>query len=43
VAVFHLRITEQNRFRMRALTDELPQLGPHGPEPWLFSGVFEVR
>jgi hypothetical protein len=43
IAVFNLRITDPDRYRMRALTDELPELGPHGPEPWLFSGLFEVR
>jgi hypothetical protein len=42
VAVFNLSITERDRYRMRALTDELPQLGPHGPEPWLYSGFFNV-
>lgn len=42
VAVFDLRITREGRWRMRALTDELPELGPHGPEPYLFSDVFEV-
>jgi len=26
-----------------ALTDDLPELGPHGPEPPLFSEEFEVE
>ena len=43
VAVFNLSITDGGTFRMRALSDELPQLGPHGPEPWLYSGFFNVR
>ena len=43
IAVFNLSITDNGRFRMRALSDELPELGPHGPEPWLYSGLFEVR
>jgi hypothetical protein len=36
-------IDRKDRYRIRALTDDLPALGPHGPEPWLFSEVFEVR
>lgn len=52
VAEFRLRITngsfgtvtgESERYRFRALSDELPQLGPHGPEPFLYSDVFEVE
>jgi hypothetical protein len=52
VAEFRFRITNGSfgvvtgtteRYRMRALSDELPQLGPHGPEPYLFSDVFTVR
>ena len=43
IAVFNLSITDTGRYRMRALSDELPELGPHGPEPWLYSGLFEVR
>jgi hypothetical protein len=43
VAVFDdLGITEEGRYRIRALTDDLPGLGPHGPEPPLFSDQFEV-
>jgi hypothetical protein len=42
VAVFNLSIRDRGRYRMRALSDELPQLGPYGPEPWLYSGLFTV-
>jgi hypothetical protein len=43
MATFELSITERGRYRLRALTDDLPELGPHGPEPWLYSYVFEVK
>jgi hypothetical protein len=53
VATFDLRVingsgneptgTSESGYRLRALTDELPELGPHGPEPWLFSQPFDVR
>jgi len=42
VAVFNLSVEKKGRFRLRALTDDLPELGPNGPEPFLFSDVFEV-
>lgn len=43
VAVFDdLGITEEGRYRLRALTDDLPGLGLDGPEPPLFSDQFEV-
>ncbi len=42
VATFTLRILREGRYRFRALSDELPALGPHGPEPYLFSNAFEV-
>jgi hypothetical protein len=43
IAVFDgLSITEEGRYRLRALTDDLPELGPHGPEPFLFSDLFRV-
>jgi hypothetical protein len=42
VAVFDLRVLEEGRYRLRALTDDLPELGPHGPQPYLVSEVFEV-
>jgi hypothetical protein len=43
LATFELSITENGKYRLRALTDDLPELGPHGPEPWLYSYVFEVK
>jgi hypothetical protein len=43
LATFELSITEKGKYRLRALTDDLPVLGPHGPEPWLYSYVFEVK
>lgn len=43
VAEFDLGVEREGRYRIRALTDDLPELGPHGPEPWLFSDVFEVE
>lgn len=42
VAALDLAVGKPGRYRLRALTDELPELGPHGPEPYLFSEVFEV-
>jgi hypothetical protein len=42
VAEFDLAVEREGRYRLRALTDDLPELGPHGPEPYLFSEVFEV-
>lgn len=42
-ATFELTITEKGKYRLRALTDDLPELGPHGPQPWLYSDVFEVK
>jgi Bacterial Ig-like domain (group 1) len=43
LATFELSVTEKGSYRLRALTDDLPELGPHGPEPWLYSYVFEVK
>ena len=43
IAVFDLAVERRGRYRLRALTDDLPELGPHGPEPYLFSEVFEVE
>jgi protocatechuate 3,4-dioxygenase beta subunit len=44
VAAFNnIKVTERGTYRLRALTDDLPALGPHGPEPWLFSDWFEVK
>ena len=42
VAVFSISVERKGRYRLRALTDDLPELGPHGPEPYLFSQTFEV-
>jgi hypothetical protein len=43
IAVFDLSVEQPGRYRLRALTDDLPELGPHGPQPYLFSEVFEVE
>jgi hypothetical protein len=43
IAVFDLAIEKKGRYRLRALTDDLPELGPRGPEPHLFSDLFEVE
>jgi hypothetical protein len=44
VAVFDdLAVTKKGRYRLRALSDQLPELGPHGPEPFLFSIPFDVK
>ena len=43
IATFEMSITRKGKYRLRALTDDLPELGPHGPEPWLYSYVFEVK
>ena len=43
IATFDLRVEREGRYRLRALTDDLPGHGPHGPEPFLFSRVFDVR
>jgi hypothetical protein len=43
VSTFNLQIDKKEKYRLRALTDDLPELGPHGPEPFLFSDLFEVK
>ena len=44
VAVFDsLAVTRKGHYRFRVLSDQLPELGPHGPEPYLFSLPFEVK
>jgi hypothetical protein len=43
VAAFDLGVDRPGRYRLRALTDDLPEIGPHGPEPYLFSEVFEIQ
>lgn len=43
VAVFDdIGVTDRGRYRLRALTDDLPEHGPHGPQPALFSDQFDV-
>ncbi len=42
VAEFHISIDKAGTWRLRALSDELPELGPHGPEPFLFSDPITV-
>lgn len=43
VAVFDdLEVTDEGRYRLRALTDDLPEHGQGGPRPPLFSDQFEV-
>jgi hypothetical protein len=42
VVDFGVFIEEKGRYRLEARTDDLPELGPHGPEPYLFSEVFRV-
>jgi hypothetical protein len=43
VAEFGVRIDEKGTYRLEARTDDLPELGPHGPEPYLFSEPFRVK
>ena len=43
MATLDLAVEKKGRYRLRVLTDDLPELGPHGPEPYLFSDVFEVE
>jgi hypothetical protein len=43
IAEFDIAVEREGRYRLRALTDDLPELGPHGPEPFLFSNPFEVN
>jgi hypothetical protein len=43
IAVFDVIVEKKGRYRLRALTDDLPELGPHGPEPYLYSDLFEVE
>ena len=43
VAVFDdIGVTRAGTYRLRALTDDLPEHGPQGPEPHLFSRQFVV-
>jgi hypothetical protein len=44
VAVFDdLAVDKKGHYWFRVLSDQLPELGPHGPEPYLFSLPFEVK
>jgi hypothetical protein len=43
IATFEIAVDRNGKYRLRALTDDLPELGPHGPEPWLYSKLFEVK
>lgn len=43
IAVFEVAVEKKGRYRLRALTDDLPEFGPGGPEPYLFSDLFEVE
>jgi hypothetical protein len=43
IPVFELAVEKKCRYRVRALTDDLPELGPQRPEPYLFSELFEVE
>jgi len=42
IATFRLAVTEAGTYKFRVLSDELPELGPHGPEPYVFSSAFNV-
>lgn len=43
VADFDVFVEKPGNYRLEARTDDLPELGPHGPEPYLFSQVFRVH
>ncbi|MEP7177314.1 MAG: Ig-like domain-containing protein [Gemmatimonadales bacterium] len=43
VAVFMIAVSKKGTYQLRALSDELPALGPHGPTPFLFSVPFDVK
>jgi hypothetical protein len=42
VATFQLGVKKVGTYKFRALSDDLPEVGPHGPEPFLFSRPFNV-
>jgi hypothetical protein len=42
IAEFEIRVEEEGRYRLEAQTDDLPELGPHGPEPYPRSELFSV-
>jgi hypothetical protein len=43
VSSFDVHVDEKGSYRLEARTDDLPELGPHGPEPYLFSDLFRVN
>jgi hypothetical protein len=43
IAVFDIAVEQRGRYRLRALTDDLPQYGQGGPRPYLYSEVFEIE
>jgi hypothetical protein len=43
VAVFDVRVDDTGRFLLEAKTDDLPTLGPHGPEPYPRTNGFSVE
>jgi hypothetical protein len=43
VSTFDVSVEKKGNYRLRALTDDLPELGPHGPMPFLFSELFAVE
>jgi len=43
IASFDISIDHKGTYRLRALTDDLPELGPHGPEPYLYSDYFDIH
>jgi hypothetical protein len=42
IATFRLAVSQPGTYEFRVLSDELPELGPHGPEPYVFSNTFNV-
>jgi hypothetical protein len=42
VAVFDVWVDDDGEFFLEAQTDDLPTLGPHGPEPYPRTNVFSV-
>ena len=43
IAVFDISVERPGRYRLRALTDDLPEYGQGGPQPYLYSEVFEIE
>jgi hypothetical protein len=42
IATFRLGVSRSGTYQFRVLSDELPELGLHGPEPYVFSRHFNV-